>query len=82
MDTPFNSQNSLKSYTESLAHKYDFLTLIKATYFHNYLTQQKKMGSIRPKLGPYRWNQNFGKNVEYDLVKIANFDLVHETGSN
>ena len=26
MDISFNSQNSLKSCTESLAHKYDFLT--------------------------------------------------------
>ena len=29
------------------------------------LGSRKKMGSIRPKLGPYRWNQNFGQNVEF-----------------
>ena len=29
------------------------------------IRQQKKMGSIRPKLGPYRRNQNLAKNVDF-----------------
>ena len=38
------------------------------------LGSRKKMGSIAPKLGPYRRNQNFRKNVENrDSGEMAHF---------
>ena len=44
------------------------------------------MGSIAPKLGPYRRNQNFRQKVENRVLRemqiCKNFDLVHENGSN
>ena len=33
--------------------------------YRQLLLSREKKGSIRPKLGPYRRNQNFGQNVEF-----------------